>query len=404
MGDRRCCCDCRNFEDTFNRADAETLGDSWELIGDSEFHIENNKAKAIRGTALWVGELPDSQGSAVLYVTTADMKDGDVYEILFAWKDENNYMFVRVIAREWLGSFPDEYELSETFEVQIGSVVAGVESYTSNHDLIHEECDELVRVNNNAPMPLTSNSMEIKIWFDRNTVSVNTRATGGDFWVCLGPGNGKRVGIRHGGYQGSNTGSGTIDRPIYFDYFFASEHYVTNPTCPDRGCRCGGTFCLPEELTATLTHYSGNEAGQIDDPVSMTLYRRAWLNGYSWYSDPAVPGQDYMMGDPQYFAMYLICSAEANPDETPINQYNLFWSGFHSPGTRPTCWESEFGYPILPITQATLIFARCDPLTLIYELDCTASGAQLHHYDAPGVDYDWGQPNAGGIYRLTITE
>jgi hypothetical protein len=249
-----------------------------------------------------------------------------------------------------------------------------------------------MRVNNHAPMPVSGTAIDLKIYFDRNTLMIDSGAPGGDMWACFGAGSGKRVGLRR---REENT------RPIYFDSFFASDHFVKNPACPDRGCRCGSTACLPNELTAIMQHLSGDAAPQIGESEEFTLYRRCYRDGYKWFSDPGVPGYDYMMAGPECFVFIFSCSSESTPGQVPIDQYLLTWSCEHSPCEAPDCWEGEAAsYPIASQT-AEPVSAVCDALSVVYDLDMRASTAVVpRHYDEEDVDYT----GPGGIYRLTITE
>jgi hypothetical protein len=388
MGRRRCCCGCVQFEDNFERADALDPGPNWEGIEiDAEAHIEDAKLKVIKGTWLWTGELPDEKGSAVLEVHLADMQPGDVFEVLFAWKDLDNFKFVRFEPTEWLGSWPDVYALADTMKATIGEVTAGVETSISDHDIMHSGCIQVMRSNNHAPMPQSSDGVILKIYFDRETFQLDSGAVGGDLWSCWGEGPWKRVGVRRP-YGNTN--------PLYFDYFFASEHFVTNSECPNRGCRCGAKNCLPPVLLGTLEHHSGDAAPQIPDPSEITFYRRAWRDGYQWWSEIGIPGTDYMGGDPNCFGFWLRCTAEQAPTALPIQQYLLEWDGRVDCVEEPadSCWESRF----LEFS-GTLISAQCDPLILVYELDINRDRAL--HYDDPGVAFYDGP---GGKYRLTITE
>lgn len=386
MGRRRCCCGCVQFLDEFERPDADTLGPQWELVeNDAEWEIEDWKAKASKGTALWVGQLPDKHGSAILDVELVDMQEGDVFEILWAWKDESNYMFVRFEVRDG----PSEWSLEHTMKTTIGKVVAGEESSVSDHDVLHAGCVELMAINNHSPLSYGASSRQLRMYFDRNTLQLDSGAAGGDLWNCVSEADGRRVGMRR---PDGNT------RPLFFNSFFASEHYVTNPTCPDRGCRCGATFCLPDELLAVMEHYSGDDANQIDDPVEFALHRRAKRDAYQWWSPRVIPGYDYMEAGPTCFGFRLHCTAEEDPEVLPINQYVLDWENDY-PCTEPDCFED----PFLPLSQTgQLIFAQCDPLLLIYELDMTADTGKVPvHYDEIGVGSYTGP---GGKYRLTITE
>lgn len=393
MGRRRCCCGCVEYADDFNRDDASTLGNSWEMVGyDADWRIDGHRAKAVKGIALLAHEMPDKYGAIIISVDLLDMRAGDVFEVIFAWKDWKNYYFVRWAPTEGTAS----YTFEETWTVLIGTVLDGVETIITDHDVLVDGCQELMRVNNHAPItPGGQRDWTVKIYYDRHTVRV-VDGTTSDMWACLGPPDpdANRVGLAR---PDTNT------RDLLYDNFWVSDHNVHALPCEYRSCGCGMLNCIGNTITGTLEFYSGDEANQITDPVSFTMYRRAYRDRDVWVSEPAVPGYDYMGSGPQCFAFVLECyvgNGIGSQDQSP---WLLQFTGNANCATG-SCFASVLNNADL--TPANLIAAYCAPFLLVWELDLTWEGFQVHHYDSPGRDYFQSgyPPGQGGMYRFTITE
>lgn len=393
MGRRRCCCGCVEYADNFDRADALTLGDAWELVEvDADWRIDGNRAKAVKGTALWKQAMPDRYGAVVLSVDLLDMRAGDAFEVVFAWKDSANYYFVRWEPTEGTAS----YTLEETWTVSIGMVVAGVETVVTDHDVLVSGCEETMRVNNHAPITEGGQrDWSVTIYYDRHTVRV-VDGTTSDMWACLATPepNANRVGLKR---PDSNT------RDLWYDNFEVADHNVHATPCEYRSCGCGMLNCIANTITGTLEFYSGDEANQISDPVEFTLYRRAYRDRDVWVSEPAVPGYDYMGSGPQCFAFALECQVGNGIGDQDQSPWQLQFTG-NADCTTGSCFAAFFNNGDL--TNATLIASYCAPLLLVWELDLTITGFQVHHYDSPGNDYfsSGYPPGQGGKYRFTITE
>jgi hypothetical protein len=298
MGRRRCCCGCVQFFDDFERADAETLGSNWEMIDDAEWHIDGNRAKGIKGIALWTGRLPDTQGSMLVTVSVVNPQYGDVVYAILSAKDENNYLFAKISA-------PQDEHAEQVWTMSIGSVSGGIETEFADDVNLNLECPSLDRVEF-----IPGQAQGIRVAFDRRTLQMP--GVGGDgsdnvggLWRCeSAPGSSaNRVGMRHGG------GSG----PVYIDTFWASEHYRTNSECPDLGCSCGWE-CTADTLKLTLSVEGGDCDAQATFPMDVDL-KRFKKNERVWRSDEVLLCK-WSDGTKTTHRFWLMCDGSINRQPT----------------------------------------------------------------------------------------
>lgn len=214
MGRRRCCCyvGCWADGDDFNRADTP-VGSGWGSKWDSTNgvgNISSNRGKLDSGYMVFNQSLPDNEGSCLAKITVDSPQDDDVYEVHIAWKDATHYLGFRfeVDGSWWVQSlssaggswFSDDVEVISGCGTYQDAFLAGRE-FAMSYDR------EVLRIGGTS-----FSSPHYEMW--------------GCYDVTWSPSN--KIVLAHGGGP----------RPIYFDSFWVSDHFVHDPTCPFYGCVC----------------------------------------------------------------------------------------------------------------------------------------------------------------------
>jgi hypothetical protein len=330
--------------DDFNRADAEDLGSNWDIGETSDWQISGGKAKGIAGDAIHVQTFPDKDGSMLATVTVQDTQYGDVYALLLAWYDEDNYLYVKFVAP--VDEFADQY-----WETILGEVVDGVATEVSDTPQLNTGCSSF------APRSFSvDGGHSALVSYDRDALYVSGVDPGNPsegITRCVGPRTktpANRAGLAHGG--GAN--------PIWVTYFWASEHARTNSECDDIGCNCGYN-CLDDTLilTADITVGTCNE--QVTFPAEIELYRfkrneAVWRSDNIWQCDC---GSYYIA-----HRFWLICDS-SSPDRTGNYSLSLLST---ADGDTP-CPPSVGTIPDLDdgAYEGQLVSADCDPLELVFD-------------------------------------
>jgi hypothetical protein len=286
MGRRRCCCECVQFEDNFNRADASDLGPNWEII-DEGWSILSNTARATQDMAIYKPTLPDEEGSMIVRVELFEPDYGDVFDVILAYHDETNFLFARFEAP------PDEFA-PEVWRQGLGVRSGSGESIYWDDVEITTGCGTLQEAF------MLRATRPVLIHFDRDVFEIGGSSVGFshyNLWQCQSPPPkpANRAGLRHGGGP----------RAIRFDNFEVSEHNRTNPTCPDYGCRCLWDKCLPDEFNLALTLVQGEVCEELPTYLDIPLTRLRRSQSV-WRSDRVIECVG-SVGDPSKRQFFLEC-------------------------------------------------------------------------------------------------
>lgn len=211
---RRCCCNCVQYTDDFFRADDPTgWGELWDTT-EAVAEVVGYTGKLTEGYAIYKLSLPDPEGSGIVAVELYDPQDGDIYDVYLAWRSTTNYLVARFQADAasgyWINSL--QKHGSGSWWADNVEMMAGCgtyqEPFMSSRTFIVSYDRGVLRIGGNTP--------EFPHY---------------EHWLCCDVSYGlpNKIGLAHGGGP----------RPIYFDNFFASDHYVHNVTCPYYGCVCG---------------------------------------------------------------------------------------------------------------------------------------------------------------------
>jgi hypothetical protein len=344
---RKCCCKrgCVTITDDFNRPDAENLGPRWGIGFTSDWQISGGKAKGIAGDAIHAQRFPDKNGSMLATVTVQNTQYGDVYALLLAWYDADNYLYVKFVAPE--DEFADQY-----WETILGEVVDGVATEISDTPQLNTDCPSF------SLRPFTVDGGHyVLVSYDRDALYVSGVDPGNPsegFTRCVGPRTktpANRVGLAHGG--GPN--------PIWVTYFWASEHARTNPECDDIGCNCGYN-CLSDTLMLTGDITVGTCNEQVTFPVEIELTRFK-KNEAVWRSGIVLQCDDWWGGYLSH-RFWLICDS-SSPDRTGNYSLSLLSTANDdtpcppSVGTIPKMADGAY--------EGQFVSAACDPLELVFD-------------------------------------
>lgn len=203
-----CCTACTIFADTFDRADASSIGAEWDERA-GNWAISTNAAvpDAANAVAVVDEDHPEATSDMVAYAVVTGNTSGDMIRVIVAWEDDSNYLFgqLRLTGASSAAS-------------RLGKVEAGVLSYlTSETTTSAGGVDE---------------TFTIKVCYVGDRLSLELRsgdiASGGTFLNAHGfdvTYTGLRAGI------GAGTMTGTIRFLRFAWEYHASEE---RPLC--RGC------------------------------------------------------------------------------------------------------------------------------------------------------------------------
>ena len=213
---RRCCCGCPYVEDDFNRDDSDDLGVLWVPNEDARIvdkTLEIDADYVICKQAIW-----DSEGSFLLTIGIDDpVDDDDIYDVVLLNKHIDTYTEkyrIRFTPSSVTGYWTVGYKASgeATFWTDDVELISGCGTYQEEY--------------------LAGRRFSIS--FDRLVMRVGGTTPDAphyEFWKCEDYDNWTHVALGHGGGP----------RPVKFNYFWLSDHWVHNPLCPFWGCTCGGT-------------------------------------------------------------------------------------------------------------------------------------------------------------------
>ena len=220
MAPRRCCCgvtSCIIFEDSFNRANASSLGVNW-LDDGSGWSIATNQAVGT-GVAILDIPHPTPSGSMVVSFLTVDEEVGDIYRVLVNVLDGDNY---HVATFTKTGA--------DAGTIALGKVVGG--SYTLIRSLAIVGMTGVTR-----RFGASISSLEFCASIT-NAVLSTVYATTAPTLIVDGIYSGMD-GVR-------------ADSNITVDNFIFGHHSETILFCSSCVCSCSG-YPIPPVLTATLT-------------------------------------------------------------------------------------------------------------------------------------------------------
>lgn len=354
MGDRRCCCDCWVFTDTFNRDNSTALGTSWnESTGDAagDWEILSNELHEKAGgngtaDAVLLCTVPEpdrSAGEMFITIGAKGAAEGDVFRIYPCCTDSETlgpvYVEFTVLADdEWQIDICDSGGVTETTTMQ------GVEV---DDKIILEVCADhehamvLARV--------SSDNADPPAWDDN-----------------LDPGDGCYVAIGH-----DNATNGAT-----FDNFSFGELRRGVIICHDCWCECQRT---PVKRTLTLTFFDCTDRFSCWNTDTITLEWDWDAGNPKWYGEGT--------GDLAGITATLICDDQGKDFELYL--------------TPTLCFVQQPMHPDLDVST-------CEQLQLLYGpyigsyLNCAACGYTV---GTPMDCYDDEEgPNCQGTFSIAITE
>ena len=387
MGRRRCCCGCVQFLDEFERpSNPDNLGPQWEIVDGKvgDWQIVNGvsgRAVSADGMAIFIPTLPDVQGSMFVHVDLFEPDYDDIFDVILSYKDENNFLFAR---------FQSPAEgAPEYWRQGVGKVSGGVEGeiYWDDQELTLG-CGSLQQAF------MWGATRTVVIHYDRAVLEISGTSIGWThygLWHChdsFGSANNptNRAGLRHGGGP----------RDIAFDNFFISEHYRTNPTCPDGGCRCLWDKCFPDEFSLQLTLISGEPCEEVPEYLQATL-TRLHASQSIWRTPRLVPCLGSVQED-SYRQFFLECLGF---DRTGAMLFRLWLANGIYDYTPEVCDKDiSEGDGVYWITWDS-VSQVCEPFALTFR-DETANSRTFSEccYDP----YEPGAPDDPWVYEAVITE
>lgn len=237
MGRRRCCCGCKEYTDTFDRADNDDLtywkeeSGSWSIAANQAMEAGTSGAIVIYKT-----KLPTQWMRARIQIV--DEKEGDVYKLYVSWKNAANHVYAM-------------YEIlsSTQYRLSIHAVLAGVD----------EELDVVTETYESWGM----GSRYLSVCNAEQIVSASIEDASmctvfSDGGISVDP-EAKLAGFGHGNGHSS-----------WFDNWYVGEaDHKKNCPCFHNDCTCG-THRLPIELHGV---YQGEgDCDNLDD-IAFTLSR-----------------------------------------------------------------------------------------------------------------------------------
>jgi len=205
-GRRRCCClGCIIFRDLFNRADASTPGETWEVrLGDWPIVSQRLRELGTKGAVVIGPRHPWDTATGLAYVDLVNPQPNKRYRIVINWEDDRNYNWAGLACA---ATGTDAY-------LEVGQVVGGV--------------DSAIRTVLTTYTPGT----DIRLSACRNYSGIYALSSLGSniAWSVLPSGS------PAGRYWGLGNGGTTA---LDFDNFEFWEHFVTDDACPVCPCDCG---------------------------------------------------------------------------------------------------------------------------------------------------------------------
>ena len=320
------------------------LGPKWDIGFTSDWQISGGKAKGIAGDAIHVQRFPDKDGSMMIAVDVHDTQYGDVYAALLAWYDEDNYLYVKFIAPE------DEYA-DQYWETVLGEVVDGIATEVSDTPQLNPDCEGLdYRVFEEG------GAHSCLVAYDGDALYTSGVDAGNPsevFTRCVGPRTktpANRAGLAHGG--GVN--------PIWVLRFWASEHYRTNPECPDMGCNCGYN-CLGDQLVLTADIIVGDCSQQITFPIETHLYKFK-KNEAIWRTDSILHCGSWSGFDPVAHRFWLFCASTSGRTADYLLGITFNDNACPDEGEARRQWIEN------AVSETRVVSIQCDPLELVYDV------------------------------------
>lgn len=272
MGDRRCCCGCVEYSDSFNRDDNDLVGPEWieadEPLEPTYQRIVDNSLEITENWVRYHAPAPDIP--VIISVKLLNISEQQKYGVRFCWNIKT-----------------DEY-LLVTYQSRGAGLQAQILIYevlSSGTTLIYdsdgpipgpERCVGLWTSESTGET--TDDTIDLYICYNGAAVNVYTQVSGsyGHSWGLVPPSlDGKYVGLEA---DSSNT------LPIRFDNFFFQDHYLHDPTCPECPCLPGDSSPFPDlTLTILLTDNPNGCTTDWTDYDSITLTRVE--NSLFWTDD-----------------------------------------------------------------------------------------------------------------------
>lgn len=250
MGDRRCCCDCEEYEDNFNRADNDDLGDDWtEVSGDWSIASSELSEAGASAIAIYDKAMPTQWMKA--RITIVDEQCGDVYKLYVSWKDANNHVY-GMYELLCTTSYPAP---GYNYRISLHSVSGGVDTEI---DSLEEYFQEWPKDHRQFSV---CNSTKIAM------VSLD------DSSLCTIYADGIDVGseAKYSGVGHENTHTSTFD-----DWYVGEVSYTKKDKDGNLLCPCSGANCICDEYV--LGHelhgvYEGEGDCDNLDGISFTMSR-----------------------------------------------------------------------------------------------------------------------------------
>lgn len=236
MGDRRCCCGCVEYTDTFDRDNSDDLTYWTETTGDWEISANQLVEAGTSGSiAIYDTELPTQWMRATIEII--DEQEGDVYKLYVSWLNAANHVYAM-------------YEVGAgTYTLSIHSVIAGVDTEL---DTVTETLQE----GGKSPRQFSiCNAEEI------------TSASVDDSSLCTvfsEPGTSVDTNAKYAGVGHENSHETTFD-----NWYTGEANYDKDCPCFHTECECEG-HRLPITLNGV---YVGEGDCDTLDGISFTMSR-----------------------------------------------------------------------------------------------------------------------------------
>jgi len=266
MSRRKCCCDrdygCDIFSDNFNRADSDNLGSNWvEKVTDCD--IASNKAQITSGGLCYVSGYsnPYDSHNAVVNILLYNAAAGDVFRVLLAYQNEDNYIYGEVECFDAGGGVIHGY-------LNLGQVVGGTET-------------ELLAGSDGIALP---DGFEFFVCYGAETMftigyGMTTYNVCSDEVTIPDESANLDAGITKS-TVGLASDGGTVD----FDDFDWDAHFEDDRECPACACHCyksASQFeCPSDELLATIyneRNCSCSDLETFDMELSGEYHRESWV-------------------------------------------------------------------------------------------------------------------------------
>lgn len=391
MGDRRCCCECPEWSDNFNRANSTDLGADWtEESGDSD--IYSNTLRMPASAMVVCARVPPRSFKATISYTL--IQDGDKLWLIPDWQDGAvSYHYMEVEA-------------------------SGAWIYTRLRKCVSGSHSTIVAVDANGHQTLCESS----IGFNGDVATLN---------VCLSSPDGVKWMISYqGAYAGvdryvvetpygtvfsrrvaiKNAGSNTMQ---FDDFDLIGHRAIPNAECPDCTCTCRG-YGLPQQLLmGTFENIEG--APRLDGwelPLRLRTADRIWVPD-EWPGDsPPVDERLYCLHE-NYNLIDEIWVLQGTDNWYVDDEFVCIGptgaGGYDNPQFGID-WQCD-GCQALGPYAATLISAQCDPVVIVLEFDFYTD-PEICNVAGEVMDCEWcfavaDEPAGSPIrrhFRVTVTE